>query len=169
MTLAWFLLRRQLTFFATLEHELTHMFVGLLFLKRPASLQVSEQGNGHVTMYGKNFLIALAPYFLPTICLFLLPLPMVLQQRAQIWFCGILGAATAFHFWTGLHETHLQQTDLLETGLWFSLPFVAVANLVAFGAIFAYVRDGYPGIQAFLSGGLHLAVQLTGWKLLGLG
>jgi hypothetical protein len=147
------LFHRKLQFFTTLEHELTHLVVGLGFLKAPRSLRISSGGGGRAELTGLNFVILLSPYFLPTLCLLALPLPLILRQEALAAFQVAFGAAWGYHLATTLEEARPRQTDLKEAGQWFAWPFLFVANMVAFGALAAFGTGGYGGMGGFLTRG----------------
>ena len=72
-TLAWLVFLRRRYFFSTFEHELTHLIVGLIFFKRPVGFHATAGEGGSTVLYGSNFIINLAPYFLPTLVFFILP------------------------------------------------------------------------------------------------
>jgi hypothetical protein len=142
-TLFWLIFRRFLDVFCTFEHELTHLIVGLMFFKMPKSFNVTFTKGGYVEMYGgKNFLVTLAPYFLPTICLIMLPLAWFLPTQYLPVYFGVFGASVAFHLFSGWQEFHFEQSDLHDTGLIFSLLFLPVANLIFFGSIVVLVING---------------------------
>ena len=63
-SILWLVLGRFLQFFHVLEHELTHLLFGILFLRKPKAISASDQG-GRTELYGGNFIITLAPYFFP--------------------------------------------------------------------------------------------------------
>lgn len=139
----WLIFKRLLQVFCTFEHELTHLIVGLLFLKMPKSFKVTFTKGGYVEMYGgHNFLVTLAPYFLPTVCYLILPFAWFLPVESLPIFLTILGASVAFHLFSGWQEFHFGQSDLHEAGLVFSILFLPVANLIFFGAILALVVGG---------------------------
>jgi len=139
----WLIFKRFLQVFCTFEHELTHLIVGLLFFKKPKSFKVTFTKGGYVEMYGgHNFLVTLAPYFLPTVCYLILPFAWFLPANYLSIFLTILGASTAFHLLSGWQEFHFGQSDLHEAGLIFSILFLPVANLIFFGAILTFVIAG---------------------------
>lgn len=139
----WLIFKRFLQVFCTFEHELTHLLVGLLFFKKPKSFKVTFTKGGYVEMYGgHNFLVTLAPYFLPTVCYLILPIAWFLPANYLPIFLTILGASVAFHLLSGWQEFHFGQSDLHEAGLVFSILFLPVANLIFFGAILALVIGG---------------------------
>src|SRR5688572_26775504 len=64
------------SYLQTLEHELTHLLIGLLFLKIPVGIRVSAHEGGEVRQLGLGTTgqtwISLAPYFFPTVSLIVL-------------------------------------------------------------------------------------------------
>lgn len=102
---------------AVLEHELTHMLVALLHLRRPLSLSAGAR-DGEVTYTGQSaMLIRLAPYVLPTFTLGLLfaaPLFAAAHHRTHVLLCGL---TWGFHVTTLLEEARPHQPDLKEGGL----------------------------------------------------
>lgn len=149
----WGLFRKGLEFVTTMEHEFTHLLVGLFFLKRPVSFHASETGDGEVRMVGMNFIIRLAPYFLPTVSLALMLLGTIVQQGYVWWLLVALGAATAYHICSDVAETRSYQSDLRQSGLWFCWLFLPVANLFFYGLIAAYVAAGQTGVSHFIVDG----------------
>lgn len=159
--LFWVIFKRFLQVVCTFEHELTHLIVGLLFFKMPKSFNVTFTQGGYVEMYGgKNFLVTLAPYFLPTVCYLILPLAWFLPKESLPVFFGILGVSVSFHLFSGWQESHLGQSDLQEAGLAFSFLFLPVANLIFFGAILALVIGGNDKFFSFWKQGLVNGVSL---------
>ena len=142
-TLFWLIFKRFLEVFCTFEHEFTHLLVGLLFLKKPKSFSVTFTQGGYVELYGgKNFLVTLAPYFLPTVCYLILPLAWFLPKDYLPIFFAVFGGSMAFHLLSGWQEFHFEQSDLHDAGLIFSILFLPVANLIFFGAILSLVIAG---------------------------
>lgn len=97
--LLWLIFRKffpcQLLFFTTLEHEFTHLLVGLLFFKSPVAINVTATDGGSVMLKGSNIWITLAPYYLPTTSLLLLPLG--LWQHYQKPVRVALGMTFSYH------------------------------------------------------------------------
>jgi hypothetical protein len=156
----WALFRKRLEFVRTMEHEFTHLLVGLLFLKRPVSFHASEKDGGLVQMGGMNFMIRLAPYFLPTVSLALMLLGAVVQRGYVWWLLVAFGAATAYHICSDAMEIRSYQFDLRQSGLWFCWLFLPVANLFCYGLIAAYVAAGDTGVWHFVVDGGTRIVKL---------
>jgi hypothetical protein len=71
----WLIIKKGARTFVTFEHEIAHSLVGFLFLRRVKAIAVVEDVGGETHFDDKvNTAILLAPYFLPTTVLFLLPL-----------------------------------------------------------------------------------------------
>jgi hypothetical protein len=160
-TLFWLIFKRFLQVVCTFEHELTHLIVGLLFLRKPKSFSVTFTEGGYVEMYGgSNFLVTLAPYFLPTVCYLILPLAWFLPKESLPVFFTVLGASVSFHLLSGWQEFHFGQSDLHEAGLIFSVLFLPVANLIFFGAILVLVIVGNDKFFEFWKFGLVSGISL---------
>lgn len=165
-TVFWLVFNRFLEVFCTFEHELTHLIVGLLFFKRPKSFKVTFTKGGHVELYGgKNFLVTLAPYFLPTVCYLILPLVWFLPKETLPIFFGVLGAGISFHLFSGWQEFHFGQSDLHDAGIVFSVLFLPIANLIFFGAILALIVSGSEGFFDFWKQGFLNGFGLIKWLI----
>ena len=159
--LVWRIFKRPLELVCTFEHELTHLVIGLLFLKKPRSFVVTRHEGGSVTLTGgKNFVVTLAPYFFPTISYLLLPLAFLAPRDWLPVFLGLLGASVAFHLASGWAELHWRQTDLHEAGITFSIFFLPVANLIFYGAMAALLAGGTSGFFSFWVNGARESLNL---------
>ena len=61
--------------FSTIEHEITHIIVGIFFFIKPIGLSANQGQGGEARFHrnvDKNFLVLLAPYFIPTLSIFIL-------------------------------------------------------------------------------------------------
>lgn len=146
----WLMTRRYVrstvNYLATLEHELTHVLVGLLFFKRPLSIRVTARSGGEVVLTGSNLWITLAPYYLPTLALLALPIAAVAGGEHRPILVATLGSAVSYHLLSTWSELEIIQTDLRKAGLLQSLWLIPVANLVLYGSIIAYVANGFDGL-----------------------
>jgi hypothetical protein len=147
--LVWLVLSRKLAFFATFEHELTHLIFSILMFQRPRSFYASER-KGHVASDSGNFVDGLAPYFFPTFSYVLLGIYPLLRSSAQTVFYPLLGFFTGFHLVSNIMEFEPRQSDIRKAGLVFSFLFCAFAGAVAFGFIAAFVIGGFRGGLDFL-------------------
>ncbi len=140
------------SYLETLEHELTHLLVGLLFLKIPVGIRVSAHEGGEVRQIGLGSTgqtwVALAPYFFPTISIFFLIIAYFIDLSAKT-FLAVLGWTTAFHLVTNWSETSFRQPDLQKAGILKTLLILPVMNLISYGSILAFVAGGGKGFGNF--------------------
>ena len=153
----WFVGRlmmpRVIGYLTTLEHELTHILVGLLFLIRPLSIRVTETKGGEVVLTGSNLWITLAPYFLPTISFVVLPFAWLASAKAERTLLAVTGASVVYHLLSTWSEVGVVQSDFRKAGILQSLLLLPVANLICYGVILAFVAQGLQGVVSFSRGG----------------
>jgi hypothetical protein len=148
----WLLLGRFLRFFHVFEHEVTHLVTGLIFFIKPRQLVASESG-GRMEMYGNNFIVSLAPYFVPLFSLVLMALMPLLDSTVSVYACGVLGLATGYHVITNLQEFSLQQPDIRSHGLVFSTLMCLWGNVIALGVVAGFLQQAWPGSWGYLKSG----------------
>lgn len=155
----WFVGRaiapRLTSYLTTLEHELTHIVVGLVFLKRPLSIRVTATEGGQVTLSGGNIWITLAPYFLPTLTVLLLPLDYFLGATYDRAFLMFLGGTLAYHLLSTWTEVGVVQSDFREAGILQTLWLLPVVALIFYGAVLAHVAGGFGGFLNFFGEGVR--------------
>ena len=155
----WFvgqrLMPRVVSYLTTLEHELTHILVGLLFLIRPVSIRVTATQGGEVVLTGSNIWITLAPYFLPTISFLVLPFAWLAGSKGERFLLMLLGASVVYHLLSTWSEIGVVQSDFRKAGILQSLWLLPVANLICYGMILAFIADASGGIVSFTA---------TGWR-----
>ena len=139
----WFMWLKKITFYSTFEHEFTHLIVGLLFFKKPVHFEVTRHEGGLTEMYGGNFIITLAPYFLPTFGLLLMPLYLVISDEFQLYFLAIFGVIISYHIFSTIQEFSFQQPDIYTTGKVFSIIFLIFTNIFFYGYILMFIQGGF--------------------------
>jgi len=148
----------------TLEHELTHLLVGLLFLKIPTGIRVSAHEGGEVRQIGLGttgqIWVTLAPYFFPTISVAVLIFAYFAGLNTLLLH-GTLGWTTAFHLVTNWSETSFRQPDLQKAGILKTILILPVMNLICYGAVLAFVADGSRGFGNFWIEGISKAFNLA--------
>jgi hypothetical protein len=161
--LVWVVFRGWFTFLCTLEHEITHVLFGLLLLKIPRGFRVTLHDGGHVKLKGSNFLIFLAPYFFPTVS-FALAIPVYFVPGVYtLPALSLLGASVAFHLAATWADLRPGQSDLRKSGIMFSMIFLPVANLAAYGSLAAFVTGGAAGIRGFWGSTISNSIDLALW------
>ncbi len=149
----WILIIHRAKFFLTFEHEMTHLLMGLLFFKNPAAFWATDTEGGFVQLYGHNFIIGLAPYFLPTISFILMPVIFLIRAKFLPHYFFILGFFTAYHILSTIKEFGYWQPDIQQAGKIFSTIFLILMNIVCYGIILAFVFNGFDGSWHFLKNG----------------
>jgi hypothetical protein len=138
----WYLLLRRMTlggFIVVLEHELTHALFAWLTFHRVVGFRASLRRGGHVRYLGRgNWLISIAPYFVPTLSIIAIAVLYWMPDRYLAWGSGALGATFSYHLLSTWTETHRHQSDLREVGLLFSAVFLTAANALVYGLILAF-------------------------------
>lgn len=151
--LFWFVFIRRrptLGFLATLEHELTHAIFAWATFHRVVGLSASLRGGGHIRYVGRgNWLIAVAPYFFPTLSILVILALTWAPGRNLVLGGALLGVTVAYHAISTWSETHRHQTDLREAGLLFCLLFLISANALVYGLLLSYA-SGLRSITAHL-------------------
>ena len=155
----------------TLEHEITHLLIGLLFLKIPVGFRVSAHEGGEVRQIGLGTTgqtwVTLAPYFFPTISIFVVIVAYFADLDTKI-LLGVLGWTTVFHFITNWTETSFRQPDLQKAGILKTLLILPVMNLICYGAVFAFVAEGSKGFGRFWTEGFAETLNAIAklWRIL---
>ncbi len=149
----------------TLEHEMTHLIVGLLFLKIPTGIRVSAHEGGEVRQIGRGTTgqtwITLAPYFFPTISIAVIIFAYLIQLNT-LTLLSVLGWTTAFHLVTNWSETSFRQPDLQKAGILKTILILPLMNIICYGAVLAFVADGGKGLGNFWLNGVREAFQFAG-------
>jgi len=142
--------RRRVGFWTVVEHELTHTLFAWATFHRVVGFSAMRSG-GHIRYVGRgNWLIAIAPYFFPTLTLLVILVLSWLPPRHLAIGAFVLGCAVAHHIFSTWSETHRHQSDLRETGWLFSWLFLPSVNAFVLGIILAYA-SGTRSLTAHLS------------------
>jgi hypothetical protein len=139
-SIVWFVLdKHRIGFWATLEHELTHALFAWATFHRVVGFRATMRSGGHIRYLGRgNWLIAIAPYFFPTLSLIAIAVLTWAPGHHLVLGGGVLGVTVAYHALSTWSETHRHQTDLREVGWLFCVPFLISANAFVFGLLLSY-------------------------------
>lgn len=152
---------RKSHFFRTFEHELTHLIAAKLFFARMESLQVHSSGDGEVRYSREsNFVIALAPYFLPLFAAGATLLAPALHPAIAVYALAPAGFLLAHHLIAMLGEILTGQPDIRESGRLFSFGIIALGGALTYGCIISYAAGDYPAVLDFLRHG-----PIRAWEL----
>ena len=166
-TLAWkwiFGKRWAGTGFSTLEHELTHALFALLTFHPVVGIHATWSQGGQTRFRGGgNWLLYIAPYFFPTLSVFIAAMRLFFDGTAALWVTGLLGASIAYHILSTWRETHDGQTDFHKAGRLFSGTFLPGANVLAYGFLLGGAMDGWAGVVAYGTNVWSHTHQLLGY------
>ncbi len=149
----WFIWLKNKNFYSTFEHELTHLLVGLLFFKKPAHFTVTRDSGGETGLYGGNFLITLAPYFLPTFAFLMLPVYLIISPEFHLHYFILLGFVVSYHVFSTIQEFSYSQPDIIKSGKIFSTLFLVFTNILVYGFLIMFIGGGFESGGMFLKEG----------------
>jgi hypothetical protein len=110
---------------------------------------------------GGNWLITIAPYFVPTLSLVVMAVMFFLDDGGPRWLHIGLGATVSYHATSTWIETHREQTDLQEVGFLFAFLFLPAANVLSYGLIMAVVVGGWPAGSGYMDAAYSSALALA--------
>lgn len=149
-------------FMHVMGHELTHAFWAVVLGGRIKSLLVSREG-GQVTLSKTNFFIALAPYFFPLYTFLLLPIYFIAAAKFYPVLSFFIGFTHAFHFALTVHSLRDQQSDIIQVGVFFSLSFVYLMNILVLVIVLAVVTPEVIGLGEFFREMWGLFLKFVFW------
>lgn len=127
------MLQKNIGWFETFSHELTHIVVALLFFRKVHSFRAEEGGGVVYTSGKKSSMIvpmALAPYCLPIYTYLLLAIRSLIVSDALWIFDILIGISISFHTLCFYHQTGNHQTDINQYPLPFSYLYIYAARLL---------------------------------------
>ena len=143
------------SFFAIMEHELTHMLFAVLTFHKPKALDVNQDVGGSFSFEGKgNWLIALAPYFFPTFWFFivlLVPIYQSITGHLPEFYLSLLGVFLGYNFIVTCLSIHPKQTDFKVAGYPFTICFLPGISFLKYGLVFCYSVKGWVGVEAYFN------------------
>ncbi len=142
-------------FLKTLEHEMNHAIMGFLTFNPPTEIDVFETGGGYTKIKGElNWLIALAPYFVPLTALGMIGVAWFINAATgyvPLWILAGIGVGCGYNVFANLGQIYPQQTDFKVAGRIFSIMFIPTMNLLVYGWILTFVNDGGKGKEIFIN------------------
>ncbi len=154
------------SFFAIMEHELTHMLFAVLSFHKPRGLDVNQDVGGSFSFEGKgNWMIALAPYFFPTfwfVLVLLTPLYVAFAGKVPEFYLSMLGIFLGYNFIVSCLSIHPKQTDFRVAGYIFTICFLPGILFLKYGMVFCYSLKGWAGVEAYFTLLMHKTMQIAG-------
>lgn len=139
--IAFFILSRlfnkNLKWFATFSHELTHTIVSLLLFRKIHSFSAG-MGYGEIYTSGNErtlVFVDLAPYCFPIFTYLLLAIRMMLAKDMLMYYDIFIGLSIGFHIYCFRTQTGSYQTDINKHPLFFSYLYIATFLLFNFTVI----------------------------------
>lgn len=147
-------------------HELTHAISTWLCGGSVRRFKVTSDG-GHVVVSKTNFLIALAPYFVPLYAIAVLLLFWAADALGEwrmhpVWFHLTLGAAYAFHLTLTWNILQTRQTDITSQGYVFSAVIIFLGNVLVLLAAIPLLTQRLTILTA-ISWWVSDSVTVFGW------
>ena len=142
---------KNLQWFATFSHELTHTVVSLLLFREIHSFQAGR-GTGEIYTSGnRNTLVFvdLAPYCLPIFTYLLLAIRMMMAKDMLMYYDVLVGLSIGFHAYCFKDQTGSYQTDINKHHLYFSYTYIATALLFNVCVIIVSFWNGKNVFTAF--------------------
>ena len=159
-------LRSDVTFLEIFEHELAHTLTAYAFFNRVHFFAVHTKVGGMVEhQRASNFIIVLAPYFLPVFTLPLLLLRPFINSLALDVIDLLIGVTLAFHYAGLVKEFSPQQPDISRSGALFSFAMIVFFNALFAVLILSFVLGEYRYILDFAKSGFWATV--AAYRLLG--
>ena len=122
---------KNLNWFSTFSHELTHTIVSIFLFRKIHSFQAGR-GTGEISTSGNSntlVFVDLAPYCLPIFTYFLLGLRMMLVKNMLMYYDILIGLSIGFHIYCFKTQTGNYQSDINKHPLYFSYLYIATALL----------------------------------------
>ncbi len=127
--------KKNMNWLETFSHELTHIVVAFLFLRRVHSFHAEEE-SGVVYTSGKHDYglapMALAPYCLPIFTYLLLSIRCLMDFHGMWIYDILIGMTICFHFFCFKNQTGNYQTDINQYPISFSYLYIITALLINF-------------------------------------
>ena len=161
----WLIFKKRFMYaFSVFEHELTHILIARLFFLKTLRFEVSPRKHiegqvvvgvkGHgVFTRGISVLFSLAPYYVPTLMLFVFVIYPFLGPRMYPLFFFFVGFTAIYHLLTTFLEFGFHQADVQAHGEYFSTAFVLFGNIISFGVALVVIIYGFQKVPEFLVSG----------------
>ncbi len=137
--------------FTIFAHESTHMLAAVLTGHKPVGMKIEQDKGGSFSYLGKgNWLITIAPYFLPTFpFIWMLVGVFFGMQNGQFepWYIITYGFWVGFHISANFTQIHSEQTDFKKAGWLFTTLFIPGANLFVIGYLWCFALKGWAGLS----------------------
>ena len=135
-----------------LGHEAVHAGMAWIFGGKIKSFKVSGEG-GSVGTDKTNFIIELAPYFIPIYTIIATVIYFVVSRSYPTdssVFLFLIGFTLSFHIVATVETMKVKQPDIVKSGYLFSIVLVYIINIIIISVIFGLAFDGFSIKKFFL-------------------
>ncbi len=145
-------LKKRISVFQTLDHELAHACLCFIFRHRITELKATDKMGGHTISYGRNnFLIWLAPYIWRMPMIITTFIIWLLNHNSVEWiYLFVFGIAFAYRNISIFEEARPYQTDLKQVGILKSYLWIVSLNIIWLGVIATAMLNSY-GMEDYFS------------------
>lgn len=152
---------KHMRFYEIFVHESTHMLVALLFLHQPKKFIVNvEEGGLAAWSNGSNFIITLAPYYLPVLTIPLLIIKAFAPPVAYAPLDFLIGFFYAFHVVSlATFELRPSQPDIKKVGWIFSFVMIGILNAIFLAIILCAVLNNYAYLPTYFKNSFFRAIE----------
>ena len=139
-SLLYLRLKRYLGFTETYLHEACHLLLAIITLNKAVSFHVTET-KGSVSYEGEaNFLVSLAPYYLPLLTFFLMFISILTTDVYSIFIKHAVALTYTWYILVLLRQP-FGNKDIKKTGILFSYSFIILTNIANGWFILYYLQN----------------------------
>ena len=159
------LFNKNLEWLRTFSHELSHVIVGMMFLRKIHSFEAGE-GEGEMSHSGGlrigRIFITLAPYCLPIFTYLFLFLRELSAAQSVYIFDIFIGVTIAFHIGCFRRQTGRHQTDITSIGVAKSYLFIIGMLTINLTILLLSIRMGV--LDSFKTLAIDYWENITEWS-----
>jgi len=140
------------TYLYVLGHEAVHAGAAWIFGGKIKSFKVSKEG-GQVATTKSNFIIELAPYFLPMYTIIVTVIYFVVSRSYPVnsaIFLFLIGFTLALHIVATVEIVKVKQPDIVKSGYVFSIVIIYIVNIIVVSLLFGLTFTGFSINKFFL-------------------
>jgi len=114
-----------------------------LLFQRVYSFKATDRSGGQILHTADNFMISLAPYFLPVFTIPLLIIKPFIINQTQPAVNLLIGVTFGFHLIGLFKEFRFYQSDIKMSGIVFSLCIIILLNILILVIVLSGVYNSY--------------------------
>ncbi|MBD3272582.1 MAG: hypothetical protein GF384_08625 [Elusimicrobia bacterium] len=164
----------QVVFFQPLRtyvfgHELTHALASMMMGGKVRRFKVTRSG-GSVSLSKTNFIVSLAPYFVPLYTLVLIGVYFSVTLFYPLdsfyrYFLFLVGFSLSFHAALTIFAAKQRQPDITKTGIVFSLVFISMVSPIMWVLVLKSLFYAHVDLSGFFVNWYTTAAKSYGFIL----